>query len=275
MTAQSQMIDLPAGRFHCLNWNAERTDLPGVLMLHGLTSSAWSWAQVGEALAKSYRVYAPDLRGHGKSLKSSMGMYGHAQVAEDVADLMQAVELERPVLIGASWGGAVAVVLASGSGMSRPVSAFSHVILEDPALGMLRDSEEVTRARIESITQSTDELRRELAAGYPYLTEDQIERRIAAFHDVIPEAIRSINDQWLETGELVPLLAHISAPTLLMRAEATSGSSLDDILWKQAQQYLPARSKAIEIKGADHTIHLSQFGAFMRHLLAFLEDSAE
>jgi hypothetical protein len=58
-----------------------------------------------------------------------------------------------------------------------------------------------------------------------------------------------------------------------MRADAASGSSLDDLLWKQAQQYLPARSRASEIKGADHTIHLSQFGAFMQHLLAFLEDS--
>lgn len=172
-------------------------------------------------------------------------------------------------------GGTVAVVLASGSGMRRPAFAFSHVILEDLALGMQQDSEEVTRARIESITQSVDELPSELATGYPYLTEDQIERRIAAFRDVIPEAIRSINDQWLETGELAPLLAHIPAPTQLMRAEAISGSSLDDILWKQAQQYLPVRSKAIEIKGADHTIHLSQFGAFMQHLFAFLEDSAE
>jgi N-formylmaleamate deformylase len=270
MTAQSQMIGLPSGCFHYLNWNAERTDLPGVLLLHGLTSSAWAWTRVGEALAQSHRVYAPDLRGHGKSLKSGMGTYGHPQVAEDVADFMEAVELERPILIGASWGGTIAVVLASGSGMRRPAPAFSHVILEDPALGMQQNSEEVTRARIEGITQPVDELRSELAADHPYLTEDQIERRIAALRDVIPEAIRSINEQWGKTGELVPLLAQIPAPTLLMRADAMLGSTLDDILWKQARQYLPAQSRAIEMKGANHSIHWSQFDAFMQHLSAFI-----
>jgi pimeloyl-ACP methyl ester carboxylesterase len=275
MTAQSQMIDLPTGRFHYLSWNAERADLPGLLLLHGLTSSAWAWERVGEALAGSYRVYAPDLRGHGESVKSGAGTYGHSQLAEDMADFMEAVGLERPTLIGASWGGTIAVVLASGSGTRRPTPAFSHVILEDPALGMQQDSEEVTQARIESITQSTDELRTELATAHPYLTDDQIERRIAAFHNVIPEAIRSINDQWGEAGELVPLLAQISAPTLLMRADAMLGSTLDEVLWKQALEYLPAQGKAIEIKGANHNIHFSQFDAFMRHLYAFIEGLEE
>lgn len=275
MTAQSQMIVLPSGCFHSLSWNAERTDLPGVLLLHGLTSSAWTWSRVGERLSASYRVYALDLRGHGESLKSGTGAYGHPQVAEDVVDFMEAVTLERPILIGASWGGTIAVVLASGSGMRRPVPAFSHVILEDPALGMQQDSEEATRARIEGITQPTDALRIELATNHPYLTEEQIERRIAAFRDVAPEAIRSINDQWVETGELVPLLAYIPAPTLLMRADAMLGSTLDDMLWKQAQQYLPAQGKAIEIKRANHSIHMSQFEAFMQHLSAFIKGPVE
>lgn len=274
MTTLSQMIVLPSGGFHYLSWNAERTDLPGVLLLHGLTSSAWAWARVGERLSESYRVYALDLRGHGESLKSGMGAYGHPQVAEDVVDFIEAVELERPILIGASWGGTIAVVLASGSGLHRPAPAFSRVILEDPALGMQQDSEEITQARIESITQPADALRIELATNHPYLTEEQIERRIEAFRSVTPEALRSINDQWTEMGELLPLLAHIPAPLLLMRADAMLGSELDEVLWKQTQQYLPSQGKAIEIKGANHSIHLSQFDAFMQQLSAFISEAA-
>src|SRR5579884_2184646 len=101
MMAQSQMMDLSAGRFHYLSWNTKRTDLPEVLLLHGLTSSAWTWARVGETLAESYRVYAPDLRGHGKSVKSGRGTYSHPQLARDMADFIGAVGLERPILIGA------------------------------------------------------------------------------------------------------------------------------------------------------------------------------
>ena len=59
----SQTIDLPAGRFHYLSWGAERTDLPSMLLLHGITSSALSWVRVGPALATRYRVYALDIEG--------------------------------------------------------------------------------------------------------------------------------------------------------------------------------------------------------------------
>jgi len=63
--AQSQTIELPAGRFHYLSWGAERTELPALVLLHGITSSAQSWVRVGPALADRYRVYALDMRGHG------------------------------------------------------------------------------------------------------------------------------------------------------------------------------------------------------------------
>src|SRR5438105_230233 len=73
--AQSNMIDLSAGRFHYLSWGAEQTDYPCVLLLHGITSSALSWVRVGPALANRYRVYALDMRGHGDSVKPSPGAY--------------------------------------------------------------------------------------------------------------------------------------------------------------------------------------------------------
>ena len=74
-SAQSHMVDLPAGRFHYLSWGAEQSELPSALLLHGVTSSAQSWVRVGPALANRYRVYALDMRGHGDSIKPSKGAY--------------------------------------------------------------------------------------------------------------------------------------------------------------------------------------------------------
>src|SRR5256886_17139795 len=85
MSAQSQMIDLPAGRFHYVSWGAEHNELPSALLLHGITSSAQSWVRVAPALANRYRVYALDMRGHGESIKPSRGAYSLRQTADDAA----------------------------------------------------------------------------------------------------------------------------------------------------------------------------------------------
>src|SRR6267154_3630073 len=107
-SAQSNMIDLPAGRFHYLSWGAERTELPSALLLHGITSSAQSWVRVGPALADRYRVYALDMRGHGDSIKPSRGVYSLRHAADDALAFIEALDLEHPVLVGHSWGGATA-----------------------------------------------------------------------------------------------------------------------------------------------------------------------
>src|ERR1700730_16236205 len=129
---RSHSIDLPAGRFHYLSWGAERTELPSALLLHGITSSALSWGRVGTALADRYRVYALDMRGHGESIKPPRGTYSLRQTADDAIAFLEVLGLQRPALLGHSWGGATAIVLASGAGSQKPVPQFSHLILGDP-----------------------------------------------------------------------------------------------------------------------------------------------
>ncbi len=89
--AQSQMIDLPAGRFHYVSWGAERTERPSVVLLHGVTSSAQSWVRVGPALADRYRVYALDMRGHGDSIKPARGSYSLRHSADDAIAFIEAL----------------------------------------------------------------------------------------------------------------------------------------------------------------------------------------
>src|SRR5947207_5615138 len=102
--ARSHYIELPGGRFHYLSWGAEQTDLPDALLIHGITSSARSWVRVGPALADRYRVYALDLRGHGDSIKPPAGSYSLRQTADDVLDLINALDMRQPLLMGHSWG---------------------------------------------------------------------------------------------------------------------------------------------------------------------------
>ncbi|MEO8970816.1 MAG: alpha/beta hydrolase [Ktedonobacteraceae bacterium] len=272
--AQSHMIDLPAGRFHYLSWGAEQTELPCMLLLHGITSSAQSWVRVGPALADRYRVYALDQRGHGESIKPPAGAYSLRHSADDALAFLEETGLQRPVLIGHSWGGATAIVLASGAGSRNSVPAFSRVILEDPAHTFGRgDPEKRATNYTKDIGRPPEVLREEIAASSPGWTEADIEGKIIALHQVTREAVVSVFAEAEQAGDLLPLLANIAAPTLLLRADAALGTTLDEKAWERAKHYLPAYSHAIEIPGASHNIHRSTFPAFMHAVNDFLNQS--
>ncbi|HEX8704017.1 MAG TPA: alpha/beta hydrolase [Myxococcaceae bacterium] len=81
---------------------------PAVLLVHGFCQSALSWRpQLYSALGLDLRLVALDLRGHGGSGKPE-GVYTDGRLwAEDLHAVITALRLERPVLVGWSYGGMV------------------------------------------------------------------------------------------------------------------------------------------------------------------------
>ncbi|MGF1428028.1 alpha/beta fold hydrolase [Kitasatospora sp. LaBMicrA B282] len=82
-----------------------------VLLLHGggATADSW-WGQLSQ-LAEHHRVYAPDLRGHGRT-HDLPGPVSSALLAADLAALLTAVDTGPVHLVGWSAGGTVALHLA-------------------------------------------------------------------------------------------------------------------------------------------------------------------
>jgi pimeloyl-ACP methyl ester carboxylesterase len=83
---------------------------PAMVLLHGLGDDERDWQVVLPALAAGHRVYAVDLRGHGRS--SHPGRYSFELMREDVRGFLEAVVGEPCVLVGHSMGGTVAILLA-------------------------------------------------------------------------------------------------------------------------------------------------------------------
>jgi N-formylmaleamate deformylase len=269
--AQSHLIDLPAGRFHYLSWGEESTELPSALLLHGITSSALSWIRVAPALADRYRVFALDMRGHGDSIKPSKGAYSLRHTADDADAFITSLGLDRPLLMGHSWGGATAMVLAGGFESQKPAPLFSKVILEDPAYHFgLPDSEEKAILYAQDIGRPADELRVEISVDNPGWTPVDVEGKIDALHKVTRESVFSVFAEASAEGDLLPLLANIAAPTLLLRADAALNTTLDEGAWERAKGYLSQASRAVQVEGASHNIHRSKFDAFMRAVNEFL-----
>ncbi|HEY3992880.1 MAG TPA: alpha/beta hydrolase, partial [Ktedonobacteraceae bacterium] len=245
--------------------------LPAAVLVHGITSSAQSWVRVGPALADRYRVYAFDMRGHGESIHPAPGAYSLRQTANDTAAFIAALGLERPLLIGHSWGGATALVLASGAWSQEPVPAFSQVILEDPAANFgWGDPEKRAANYIKDIGRSPEELRPEIIANSPSWTSADVEGKIDAMQKVTREAVISVFTDAGREGDILPFLPRITAPVLLMRADANMGTVLNAANWERARQFLPAHSRAVEIAGATHNIHRSKFPEFMQAVHDFL-----
>lgn len=90
-------------RFNVLDWGPE--DAPVIMCLHGGHQSAHSWDLVSLALAARYRVITPDQRGHGDSEWVRSAHYSNAEMAADALALMDALELDKPLLMGHSMGG--------------------------------------------------------------------------------------------------------------------------------------------------------------------------
>lgn len=82
-----------------------------LLFIHGLGSSGRDWELQVPHFAQNYRVITVDVRGHGQSGKLP-GPYSVSQFAEDVAALMQALNITPAHVVGISMGGMIAFQLA-------------------------------------------------------------------------------------------------------------------------------------------------------------------
>jgi pimeloyl-ACP methyl ester carboxylesterase len=84
---------------------------PVVVLVHGITSTSATWANVLPYLAERFTVIAPDLLGHGESAKPR-GDYSLGAYASGIRDLLVALGHERATFVGHSLGGGVAMQLA-------------------------------------------------------------------------------------------------------------------------------------------------------------------
>lgn len=86
---------------------------PTFVMSHGLSSNCLTWEQVAlELHGTGCPVVTVDQRGHGRSDKPDHG-YEFENISADMEAVITALKLERPVFLGQSWGGNVALHLAA------------------------------------------------------------------------------------------------------------------------------------------------------------------
>lgn len=222
-----------------------------LVCLHGFTHTGASWCGVARSLHPSYRVLAPDIRGHGAA-----GGQRPVSLEAVVADLSEQAP-ERFDLCGYSMGGRLAlhVALALGPRVRRLALIGASPGLADP------DERTARRQADEQLAQSVErmtisEFARQwaetpLLAGLPEPVAEAVQAdRLRNTPDGLAAALRGLGTGALPS--LWPRLGELALPVTLVAGERDQ--KFVSIAGQMAQLIPGARVEVVP--GAGHAVHL-------------------
>jgi N-formylmaleamate deformylase len=244
-----------------------------VVLAHGLTDSHACWTRVVERLAPHHDVVAYDARGHGDSSAPDVDAAPDTP-ARDLVALVEALELERPALVGHSMG-AVTVAVAA----SLLAARCRAVVLEDPPLRgdagnragrpVRYDGWEQWRARVErrrglAPAALEVECRDELASWHPLDRAGWVQAQRA----VAPIAFDAPHEMYADWDRH---LSRVTCPLLLVTGEPERGCLIDArALDRLAGRWNSAR--VVAIRGAGHCVRRDRFDAYWAAVSEFLQN---
>ena len=260
-------------------WYEEHGEGVPIVLLHGWCMSSAVWGRQIELLGRSFRVVAPDLRGHGQSSGQFDG-YGFAGLTADLSDLFRCLDLQGALLAGWSMGGEVAlqalpllagrlagVALLSTTPCFTANSSFPHGLSRIEADGMAL---KVRR----NIARAVDGFRGLMFAegeiADPVLV-DEVARILASV--ALPEADAALGSlQALAETDLRPQLAAVRMPALVAWGDQ------DRICLPGAAEYLHshiAASQGARFDGCGHAPFLTRPERFAAVLADFFRGILE
>jgi 2-succinyl-6-hydroxy-2,4-cyclohexadiene-1-carboxylate synthase len=245
-----------------------------LMLLHGFTGCAGSWAHVQPALAARFKLIMPDLTGHGRTdSPPDPARYRMEHCVEDLIAILDALDVERTHLLGYSMGGRVALAAA----IEHPARVAS-LILESASPGLATAAER--QARVAGDNALADFIEREGIEAFVARWE-----RIPLFstQERLPQAVRArvrnqrlVNNRTglanslrgIGTGVQTALwdrLGELRMPCLIMAGELDA--KFVGVAARMAAAIPGARLATVADAG--HTIHLEQPGEFERLVIEF------
>lgn len=254
-------------------------DGPPIVFIHGFATSHLSWEpQLNGNLADDFRLVALDLRGHGASDKPlDAECYTDSRAwADDLAALMRSKELDRPVLVGWSYGGYVMadylrafgdgelgglvfVGAASKMGTEEAEGYLGEDFLEGigPALSEdLPTRIAATRAFVSMLTARP-------------MSREAHETTLAAAM-VVPAAVRrALFARELDNDDV---LSGVGIPTLVLQG---SGDRVVRVRSAEHMADIVPDARLLVLDGLGHAPHLDDPERFNRELAGFVRAARE
>jgi len=256
-----------------LHYTRTGGDGPVLVVAHGVFDDGPCRTPLVRDLADEYDVIAYDARGHGLSEAPESG-YGVDDRAADLVGLLDALDVENPVLFGHSMGGdTVLATAATHPDLPRAVVAVDPAcMLDDDTDGESDDqtAEDPTKEVREQILWWQDHTKAQLLeadeelAGHVEAGETELASLLAdARLRVSPNVVAVFEAGWFDPAERFP---EIVAPALVLRADADEGARERD----REHAALLADGRVVHVDGAGHTVFRDEREAATRELREFL-----
>ncbi len=243
-----------------------------VVLVHGYSMSSAVWEKVMPLFPASYRLYAIDLKGFGRSNKPETG-YSCQELADDIRKFMDDSGLPRAVLIGHSFGSLVlqhfaatypervrALVLCNAQAAALPPKGLSPLVEERlKGYGSLEDNRKVFSANMHRYFDAAN------------VSRADIDRFIGIGLQAGTAALRgALVANYTTPAIAVEDLAAVRAPVLIIVATHDPFGTFDQAV-AMSDSFPVSRIAVIEHCG--HNPMWERPAEFMQVLTSFLENS--
>jgi 3-oxoadipate enol-lactonase len=259
---------------------------PVVVLLHAFPFARDVWSvgpqrdgadgaapDLTSALARRFRVLSVDARGFGESALRATGgssaPYALTDLADDLADLLDALDVPRAAILGMSMGGYTALAFAA-----RHRARLTALVLADTRAGA--DTPEVRAKRDEALStihgrgvsayldgSLTRMLSPAASPGLHALVRARAETRA----DSLVAGVEALRDRPDRTAELPA----ITCPTLIVCGAEDQVTPAAEM--RRMGEAIPGRARAVELAGAGHLSHLEAPAAFAAAVEPFLRET--
>jgi len=247
-------VDVDGARLEIERIDVGRASAAPVVMLHEGLGSVAMWKdfphRVAHSANRNVLVYSRAGYGRSSPAKLPYGVrYMHDEALVVLPRLLDACAIERPILLGHSDGGSIALIHAAAAG--RPVAGLvlmaPHVIVEDVS--------------IESIA----------AAKVAWRTTD-LRAKLARYHDDVDGAFTGWNDIWLHPDfrdwNIEDLVRDVRCPILAIQGEDDEYGTMDQI---ERIERLAPDVERVRLADCRHSPHRDQPEVVLEALVRFVD----
>jgi len=237
-----------------------------LILLHGLFGSGDNWGVIAKKFAQQYQVISVDLRNHGRSPHHASQTY--ADMAEDLIQLCDMLNLDRIHLLGHSLGGKVAMQFATQFpnrmgkliivDMAMRVYADAHTQFIDAMLAVELTSMQ-TRSGVDHALSNTIE--ETMVRQFLLMNLEKSDGRLAWRIN-----LAALKENYPALQQAVCASAHYDKPSLFIRGERSDYVRDDDI--EQIKTHF-TKAQFASLPTA-HWVHADQPQAFSEIVAQFL-----